>query len=190
MSAPISVNYENVKQEFDCWCWAAVAANVFNSILPPAEPFSPTGKKLHQCDVATKVNLSCNSSRRRLFSLVVALDSWMTAASGPSLGLGILQTAFDANDVNLFNHISDELTGTSTRPGEPVCAEVEFAQHPGTLTHFVTVTGCDPTTRNVWVADPFLGGESVEYTLDAFLHRYSFGRLTGGVVQAVYAVHR
>jgi len=44
MTAPVSVEYENVRQESEFWCWAAVAANLYNSFLPRAEPFFPAGR--------------------------------------------------------------------------------------------------------------------------------------------------
>ena len=192
MATLVTVNYENVRQESGFWCWAAVAANVYNSFLPLAEPFSPAGRKLHQCDVAQKVNQSCQSPGP--FSLVVALESWTPLGQSPR-GLGIFEAAYHATDTSLFQRISGELTATATRSGEPVCAEVDLGS-PGTLTHFVTITGFDPLTHNVWVADPFPGGESVEFTLDDFLHRYHYknpaggGAHAGGVVKSVYAVHR
>src|SRR5437868_1079491 len=105
MDAPVRVDYENVKQEGESWCWGAVAANVYNSLLPAAEAFYPAGRKLHQCDVAQKVNQVCEP--KTPFSLVVALESWKPPGQ-PVRGLGVFETQFNPAAPNIFQNISDE----------------------------------------------------------------------------------
>jgi len=170
MNPPITVPYNNVQQANEYWCWAAVASNVFNVLFPKGP--------MDQCQVATAAGQNCNLPNS--FSLVVALNG---NPKGP--GLHIFHNK-SGNAAKFFALILSELGAQ-----RPVSAEVDFA----TLTHFVAVTGADPATMNVWVADPFPGGDSIEFAFEAFLENYYFmdssssqGEQTGGVVEALIAV--
>jgi hypothetical protein len=169
MNPPITVPYNNVQQVNEYWCWAAVASNVFNVLFPK--------EIMNQCQVATAAGQNCNLPNS--FSLVAALNGNM---GGP--GLHIFHNK-STSVAKFFALIQSELGAQ-----RPVSAEVDFA----TLTHFVAVTGADPAAMNVWVADPFPGGDSVEFAFEAFLENYYFmdgssqGEQTGGVVEALIAV--
>jgi hypothetical protein len=174
MSAPISVAYTNVTQENEFWCWAAVTSNVYNSFLPPQENFLPQGRKFHQCDVAHAVNQSCQAAAVGPFNLENALSARRIKI-------------WEKDDPVLYQNVLDELTGMDPAP---VCAEADF----GAVKHFVAITGLDPVTHNVWVADPFSGGDAVEFTFDDFVNRYSYEDPQGevqqshGVITILYAV--
>jgi hypothetical protein len=175
MSAPISVPYINVRQENEFWCWAAVASNVYNSMFPQTP--------LSQCEVVDAVGQDCNLPNE--FGLADALNG---NPSGP--GLHIFESKSTAG-AGFFDFILNELSGIPDGNREPVSAEVDFA----TIIHFVAITGIDPTAGLVWVADPFPGGDPVEFAFDAFLNRYYFMdtgcqvQATNGVVQALHAVN-
>jgi DNA repair ATPase RecN len=62
---------------------------------------------------------------------------------------------------NFYQIVADELQGIDDGVQEPVCAEADFVL----ITHFVAITGLNPANFNVWVADPFPGGDSVEFLL-------------------------
>ena len=175
MNAPIFVPYTNVRQQNEYWCWAAVASNVYNSLFP---------RPMSQCQVAEAAGQDCNLPNS--FSLVSALNG-----SPSSPGLHIFENK-STGRAKFLAFILNELSGADDGFREPVGAEVDFA----TLTHFVAITGLDPTTSRVWVADPFPGGDSVEFDFDAFLNRYYFVDNNGqngqsyGVVEALIAVTR
>jgi hypothetical protein len=172
MSSPVFVPYTNVRQENEYWCWAAVASNVFNALVPKVPP-------MNQCQVAQAAGQNCALPNE--FSLVLALNGTL---SGP--GLHIFHDK--STDAALFYAlILSELTSQ-----RPVSAEVDFPD----LVHFVAITGADPSTVSVWVADPFLGGDSVEFAYDAFRENYYFtdngssqGEETNGIVEALIVVN-
>gem|GEM_PF-2474177 len=175
MNPPISVPYINVRQENKYWCWAAVASNVYNSLFPSAP--------LSQCQVAVASGQDCRLPNA--FSLANALNG---SPTGP--GLHIFENK-SSKAVKFFAFIQDELSGVNDGQREPVTAEVDFA----TVVHFVAITALDPATNHVWVADPFPGGDPVEFDFDSFLHRYYFmddqGEVqqSNGLVQALHAVN-
>jgi hypothetical protein len=169
MSSTISVPYSNVRQENKFWCWAAVASNVYNSLFPQATK--------SQCQVAQAVGQNCNLPNS--FSLADALNN-LHIFEGKS-----------AKAADFPSFILNELSGADDGSQEPVTAEVHFPK----IVHFVAVTGLDPAGNNVWVADPFPGGPSVEFALNAFLNNYYFTDNHGqvqqchGVVHALHAVN-
>jgi hypothetical protein len=170
MNPPITVPYKNVRQVNEYWCWAAVASNVFNVLFPKGT--------MDQCQVVESVGQTCNLPNS--FSLVAALDG---NPRGP--GLHIFHSK-SANDTKFFELILSELGAQ-----RPVSAEVDFAS----LIHFVAITGADPATMNVWIADPFPGGDSVEFAFEDFLKNYYFmdnsssqGEQSNGIVEALVAV--
>src|SRR5450631_1632335 len=175
MNLPISVPYTNVRQENEYWCWAAVASNVYNSLFP--------GAPMSQCQVTVAAGQDCKLPNS--FSLANALNG---SPSGP--GLHIFENK-STKAVKFFAFIQNELSGTNDGHQEPVTAEVDFA----TIVHFVAITALDPATSHVWVADPFPGGDPIEFDFDAFLDGYYFMNDQGevqqsnGVVQALHAVN-
>ncbi len=167
---PISVTYSNIRQEHKEWCWAAVASNVYNALFP-------TPPLMSQCKVVQVVGQNC--ALPNAFSLVVALNG---NPMGPGLHILVEKSTKVTDFLEL---ILSQLGG-----GKPLSAEVHF---PGVV-HFVGITGADPATSNVWIADPFPGGPSVEFAIDAFLESYYFTDSHGqvqqshGIVQALHVV--
>jgi hypothetical protein len=159
---PVNIpSYKNVKQQNQYWCWAAVTCNVYNSL---SSEVSET-----QCQLAMLVGLSCSSPSA--FVLRIALAD-----------LKIWKAEYD-NLTEFFEKICDQLTG-----GEPMCAEVHFGSANNYIVHFVAITGLDPVSQNVWVADPYLGGPAVEFTFAEFLSNYYFAAGTNGAVKVLQAV--
>ncbi len=170
MNPPIFVPYANVRQENEYWCWAAVASNVFNVLFPNGP--------MNQCQAAQAAGQNCGLPNA--FSLVNALNG---SPSGPGLHIFHDQST---KTVLFYALILKELTSQ-----RPVSAEVDFA----TLVHFVAITGADLATMNVWIADPFLGGDSVEFAFDTFLENYYFmdnsssqGEQSNGIVKPLVTV--
>jgi hypothetical protein len=170
---PKSVQYDNVPQENEFWCWAAVASNVYNSMRKPGSP------PMTQCDVAQTVGQDCQDPDS--FPLANALTG------PPQGGLGIWDGSFH-RVTDFFQIISNELTGATDGAQEPVCAEVDFGADAGYIVHVVAITGIDPVKQMVWVADPFLGGASVEFPLADFLTKYYFSGNSNGVVNVLSTV--
>jgi len=137
---------------------------------------------MDQCQVATAAGQNCGLPNS--FSLVAALNG---NPAGP--GLHILERKFTSS-AKFFAFIVNQLSGNDGGLQKPVSAEVDFA----TLIHFVAITGIDPSTTHVWVADPFPGGDPVEFEFNAFLENYYFmdnnGQLqqSNGIVQALQSV--
>lgn len=160
---PVNIpSYNNVKQQNEHWCWAAVACNVYNSMS--------AANAETQCQLAMLVGLSCSSPRA--FVLSTALDR-----------LGIWDPPEIDDSTKFFQDICDQLTG-----GEPMCAEVHFGSANDYIVHFVAITGLDPVSQNVWIADPYLGGAAVEFTFAEFVSNYYFAAGKNGVVEVLQAV--
>jgi len=164
--ATITVPYVNVMQENEYWCWAAVVSNVYNSLPPPAP--------VTQCCVAQAVGQDC------------AYPFPFPLANGLN-GLGIWGTEYD-QVANFFEIILGELSGDENGVQVPVCAEVDFGADDDYIVHAVAITGIDPDTQQVWVADPYLGGDSVEFSLADFLSRYYYADNECGVVSVLETV--
>jgi len=169
---PVSVDYNNVRQENEYWCWAAVTSNVYNSFKPK--------KNLSQCALAQLVFQSCSSPGGFVLRNALSAISIWEAESDQTSGF--------------FGVVSDELSGVPGGVAEPVCAEASFGSGGTAITHFTVITGFDPDTHNVWVADPFTGGDSVEFVFEDFLKRYYFTdpggtvQQSGGVIKALQSV--
>jgi hypothetical protein len=156
----LSVPFTNTEQEKPFWCWAAVAANVYNSMRPPSVPAES------QCDVATLVQGagSCGGNDGTPDVLSQALN--------------LLQISDKLTTGPNFIVIEDEFEGVaeSFDPeegiAEPVCAEIIFPDSA----HFAAISAIDTDTQHVWVADPFLGGKSVEFTYLDFVNNYGYSR--------------
>jgi hypothetical protein len=128
---------------------------------------------MSQCQAAQAAGQNC--ALPNAFSLVIALND-----------LDIFHNK-STNAALFYALILKELTSQ-----RPVSAEVDFPS----LVHFVAITGADPSTMSVWVADPFLGGDSVEFAFEAFLENYYFtdngssqGEQSNGIVEALVVVN-
>ena len=153
LSAP---NFVNVKQEKTNWCWAAVAANVYNSLGPPAP--------VTQCDVVKMVEgpAACGqNSQDTLSSALSALGISDERMAKPHLALV----------VDEFEGVADAVDLDENGVAEPVCAELSF---PGDAFHFVAITEVDTDNQKVWVADPFVGGPAVPFDYQEFIQCYQF----------------
>jgi hypothetical protein len=152
------VPFTNTQQEKTFWCWAAVAANVYNSMAPPSEPI------LSQCDVAKLVQgpHACDGKYGEPYVLSLALHDLKIDDEGP---VGPKFIVLESEFQGLAQNFDPE-----GGPSEPVCAEIIF---PGAA-HFVAVTAIDTDSENVWVADPFPGGNSVEFTYNDFVNNYNY----------------
>jgi hypothetical protein len=131
-----------------------------------------------QCDVAQSVGQDCNNPDS--FPLANALNG------PPQGGLRIWHTDYD-QVAQFFQVISDEVAGTNGAK-TPVCAEVDFGTDGDFLVHYVVITGVDPATKNVWVADPYLGGDPVEFAFEDFLTSYCYSEHKNGAVQVLDTV--
>jgi hypothetical protein len=169
----LTVPFTNTQQEKIFWCWAAVAANVYNSMRPPAVPAQT------QCDLATLVQGpgSCASQDGTPDVLSAALH--------------LLQIDDKLTTAPKVTVIENEFEGIGERfdpdegIAEPVCAGILF---PGGAYHFVAISAIDTDTQNVWVADPSKGGNSVEFTFLDFVNNYNYtnrdsDEAGGGTVQ-------
>jgi hypothetical protein len=154
----LSVPFTNSKQEKTFWCWAAVAANVYNSMRPAAVP------AVSQCDVVTMVEGDCKGDDTD--SLPSALND---------LGIIDLKLATPAAHiiVDEFEGMANALNPDKNQNGtaEPVCAEILF---PGNAFHYVAISQVDTDSQNVWVDDPYLGGDPIEFSYDNFTQNYNF----------------
>jgi hypothetical protein len=167
---PVPFKYTNVRQENEFWCWAAVASNAYNSFLP-AVPIS-------QCDAAQSVGQSVESPT------AFALSNTLNA-------LGIWESGNDQTP-QFYQTVVNELTGAGNGFAAPVCAEVDFGDEDSDaddfIVHFVAITGVDTVNRMVWVADPFFGGDPVEFPFDDFVSNYQFDDHDDGVVSVIQSV--
>ena len=175
--AHLSVPFTNVQQEKTFWCWAAVAANVYNSMRPQ----SPKS----QCDVATKVEGqgACDGPDGSIDSLSLALFTLGIndeLSASPRLPLIVSE----------FQGVSDQFDPSTNENGiaEPVCAEIEF---PGNAFHYVAIAEVDTISGHVWVADPSHGGNFVEFSYNDFINNYNYSTAPEpgpGVVQNLQRV--
>jgi hypothetical protein len=156
------VPFTNTKQEKTFWCWAAVAANVYNSMRPTSVP------AVSQCAVVTQVEGVGNCNSNNPDSLPSAL-----------FDLGIIDERLARPRLSIiddeFTGVSDLLDSGGNENGiaEPVCAEILFA---GGAVHYVAITAVDTDARNVWVADPYIGGSAVEFAYDDFINHYNYAQ--------------
>jgi hypothetical protein len=154
----LKVPFTNAQQEKTFWCWAAVAANVYNSMRPP------TVAAKSQCDVATLVQGagSCEGNDGNPGQLSQALDY-----------LGISDKLTTGPNVIVIENEFEGIAEKFDPPegvAEPVCAEIIFSA----AAHFVAITAICTDTQHVWIADPFLGGDSVEFTYLDFVNNYGY----------------
>jgi len=162
----VSVPFTNNVQEETFWCWAAAAANVFNSMLPPGSP-----DVVQQCDVVKLREGGDPCQNKDAYNAPDAVSnafSDLNIRDGYPIGPS-------------FQVIFDELSGLDRQTGEtkpelaePVCAEVDFGQ----AAHVVAISAAlvdDQGTQHVWVEDPWPGaGNSIEHTYDDFVSNYSY----------------
>ena|SRR5437868_3617060 len=163
----LTVALTNARQANASWCWAAVASNVYD-VLNPAAPMT-------QCEVATAVKQNCAAPA------AADLQNVLTAIK--------VFSSSETTQAEFFEKIVAALT-----QGVPVCAEVGFTAGPH---HFVAIVGVDSDSHHVWIADPFPGGEPIEFAFDDFRDRYAFpgnGTLGAGekdgTVTALFLVHK
>lgn len=156
--AKIFVPFINDQQVKELWCWAAVAANVYNSALQLQDP-----AKKKQCEVVQAVVGGDPCPHPENFNDTNTADA----------GLKVLGMRDDFPDDNLnIAFLVGELTpvNASDPEGEPVCAEILWHDNS---THFVAVSGANPTNKTVFVEDPYLGpGNTIEYRFQQFLDHY------------------
>jgi hypothetical protein len=154
----ISVPFTNSKQQKTFWCWAAVAANVYNSMRPASVP------AVSQCDVVTMVESNCNGNDP---------DSLPSALFDLGINDQLLARPRAEIIVNEFKGVSDALNPDKNQNGiaEPVCAEILF---PGNAYHYAAISQVDTDSQNVWVADPYLGGDPIEFSYENFTQNYNF----------------
>jgi len=161
--AKICVPFMNDKQKKELWCWAAVAANVYNSALQ----LDSTAKK-EQCAVVQAVVQAAVGSDP--CTVPDNFNDTDTADEGLNV-LGMRDGRPDDSSLTI-DFLVGELTfvNTSDPEGEPVCAEILWDDN---ATHFVAVSGVNPTNKTVFVEDPYLGpGNTVEYRFQQFLDHY------------------
>ncbi len=150
------------------WCWAAVAANVYNAVKPAAAP------ALTPCDVAGRV-----------WSGVVSLPPAPFPQGGPCQNPDLnnatdtLRRALDNLGITEGNQgtarlstVVAELSEVLPAGNEPVCAEVDF---PNGATHFVAISALDSDQQHLWIEDPELGpGNTLEFAYQDFLFNYNY----------------
>jgi hypothetical protein len=181
-SSIVFVPFTNNVQEETFWCWAAAAANTFNSMLPAG---SQNVKQ--QCDVVKLVKgtpFGDPCTNKDAYDELGSLNDALSA-------LGI-DDGFPM--VPSFQILADELRGVAPQGGpqaglrEPICAEVDF----GDATHFVAISKVDTEKQNVYVEDPWPGaGNSIEYSYVEFVFNYSYKPgvgPSGGVVSGLQKV--
>ena len=168
--ANLSVPFVNDRQRKELWCWAAVAANVYNSALELHDD-----AKKQQCEVVQAVHGGepCKESA----------DSNQLGTADE--GLEALHMRADLPDGNVsLEFLVDQLTPVApSLIGKPVCAQILWQNGSR---HFVVVSGVDPATQTVFVEDPYHGGpeNTLEYRFSEFVHHYraqSNGTGTGTV---------
>jgi|HubBroStandDraft_6_1064221.scaffolds.fasta_scaffold97109_3 hypothetical protein len=158
----LSVPFTNTKQQKTYWCWAAVAANVYNSMRPASVALES------QCDVAKLVEgpHACDSAEGNLDALSSALaDLGINDQLATRPRIVVVENEFEGI-TNQLNPVTNE-NGVA----EPVCAEIMF---PGPAFHFVAISAIDTDNQHVWIADPYLGGNSVEFSFQDFVNNYNY----------------
>lgn len=164
----LQVPFTNSRQKKAFWCWAAVAANCYNSMRPATvEPVS-------QCYVVTLVESNCEADQPDSLSWALYYLGIMDDQSA-SPRIAVVEDEFEG-----FGEEFDPDEGIA----EPVCAEIEF---PGPAFHEVAITAVDTDTQHVWVADPYVGGPPVEFDWNDFVNNYNYNTVmsmeSGGTVQ-------
>jgi len=161
--AKIAVSFINDLQEKELWCWAAVSANVYNSALQ-----LHSTAKMKQCAVVQALVQAAAGSD----PCTKPDDFNDTGTADEGLGaLGMRDELPDRTHLDI-DFLVGELTpvNASDPEGEPVCAEILWDDNG---THFVAVSGVNPTNKTVFVEDPYLGpGNTVEYRFQQFLDHY------------------
>jgi hypothetical protein len=153
----LSVPFTNNRQQKPFWCWAAVAANVYNSMRPATVPSQS------QCDVVTLVEKNCAGDEPDALASALA-----------DLGINFQLTVRPQIAVveDQFDSVSTQLDKANENGVPvPVCAEIMF---PGPAFHFAAISAVDTDTQHVWVSDPYLGGDSVEFSYPDFVNAYNY----------------
>ena len=154
----LSVPFTNAQQQRTFWCWAAVAANVYNSMRPASVP------AVSQCGVVTLVEGNCEADQPDALSSALA-DLGINDQLATRPRIIVVEDEFQG--------ISNQLDSAANQNGvaEPVCAQIMF---PGPAFHFVAISAVDTDNQHVWIADPFLGGDSVEFSFQDFVNNYNY----------------
>jgi hypothetical protein len=154
----LSVPFTNNRQQKPFWCWAAVAANAYNSMRPASVAAQS------QCDVVTLVEKNCDGDQPDALASALA-----------DLGINFQLTVRPQLAVveDQFETVSTQLDSKANENGVPVpvCAEIMF---PGPAFHFAAISAVDTDIQHVWVADPYLGGDSVEFSYTDFVNAYNY----------------
>jgi len=162
------IPFTNQSQVETNWCWAAVAANVYNAVKPAA------AAALAPCDVAGRV-----------WGGIASLPPAPLPQGGPcqhpdlNNSTGTLRSALDNLGITDGNQGTAKLATATTElsealpsGNESVCAEVDF---PNGATHFIALSAVDTDQQHLWIEDPELGpGNTVEFTYQDFLFNYNF----------------
>jgi hypothetical protein len=161
----VSVPFVNNTQNMEFWCWAAVAANAYNSLIPPGQGLSP----VRQCDVVRLV-------RGITFGEPCHNKNNYNEPRGISVALLKLGIRDKPSCAPSFAVLAQELQGTASddytkpNPREPVCVEISFPLGA----HFVAISQICVETETVWVEDPYHhGGNSIQYAYSAFASHYN-----------------
>jgi papain like cysteine protease AvrRpt2 len=131
-------------QKYRFWCWAAVAAAIF-------QLHNPDSIALTQCQVASRqqgagdcCNNPCGKDCNRRLPLQKALCSVHCLDQGPVL----VPATFSFSDLKAL------LQPAAPAKPRPVCARIQWDDGGG---HFVVIKGLQETSQSVLYADPFDG---------------------------------
>jgi hypothetical protein len=179
--AKVYVYYDNEVQETPADCWAAVAANVFNSAIAHWPPGTPLPTKYPAPVTQGYVASLAGKSTSDEWNVLTPLWQLKMFEPGDLGNLGC-NPEFDL----AMNELTEDGTVSGYNPsGEPVVAELCDGGY-----HFVAISGLDPKTRHVWIEDPALGPHNcVEYTAEEFFGAYG-ASTSGGIVAAFWTVAR
>ena len=164
--AEIYVNFANDSQVYSLWCWVALGTNIYNSAIatwPPGVPtLSPPPAQKKQDSVYLKSN-------RKHHGTIVNEDGNIRDSLNY---LQMLTNSAGSDFQFVLNQISDSapagFQGLNVY-GRPVVVTLDC----GDLTHFVAISGADPTNNHVWIEDSDLGdGNIIEHDFEDFHKGY------------------
>ena len=177
----LSVHFTNNNQVSNFWCWAAVTANVYNSLLKLA-PIDKGFK--NPCEVVGLVLLKvpvtpattppttiepCSNEGVKVYDQIADLPTALDALKiRPIVLTGGLPSFVGprnfATDLNLL--------ATELKRGHPVCAAIRWDKGGA---HFVAISAVNDDVNHIWVEDPMLGpGDILEYEYRDFRSNYEF----------------
>ena len=177
-----SVPFTNNNQTLLHWCWAAIAANVYNSlrglapghegfkrpcdvaglVLPPV-PVDPATSPPTTIDPCSNEGIEKYDAER---GLATALDA-LHIRPKP------LTTASPPDTVRARNRAKNpDLLATELKKKYPVCAEINWDAGGA---HIVAISAVNNDVSHIWVEDPMLGpGDILEYEYRDFRSNYEF----------------